>query len=445
MKVLKLMRVRFVIAISMIWVGMARWGNAETSDVSAPTPTEISRADLEFFEKSVRPLLVEKCYRCHSSDAKQIKGNLRLDTRQGVAAGGDSGEIVSDHDPDASLLIQAVRWDGNASEMPPDEKLSKAQVAVLERWVSIGTPDPREASGDEAVVSQKSAIDIEEGRKWWAFQPVKPLQPPNLGTSHWPITKLDHFVLAKLQKRDLEPSPVAQRDTLIRRVWLDLVGLRPSYEQVQDFVNDDSPDAYARLIDRLMESPQYGQRWGRYWLDVVRYGEDNFTGEATTPPFPYAWRYRDWVIDAINRDLPYDRFVKLQLAADLMPDTPRSDMVALGFLGAAPSYHKDGRLSKEVVETLYTDDWDERVDTVTRGLLGLTVSCARCHDHKFDPIPTKDYYALAGVFASTVQAPRPLAEIDPVAEERFMVDYSAHFLSQLCCKFAARRSRIKAC
>jgi hypothetical protein len=189
---------------------------------------------------------------------------------------------------------------------------------------------------------------------------------------------------------------------------------------VEAFASDGSPDAYDRLIEHLLASPHYGERWGRYWLDVVRYGEDNFTGEATTPPFPYAWRYRDWVIDALNRDVPYDHFVKLQLAADLMPGTPRGDLVALGFLGAAPSYHKDGRLSKEVIETLYGDDCDERVDAVSRGLLGLTVACARCHDHKFDPIPTADYYALAGVFASTTAAVRPLAEIDPAAETKFM-------------------------
>src|SRR5205823_5737275 len=183
---------------------------------------------------------------------------------------------------------------------------------------------------------------------------------------------------------------------------------------------DPSDKAYEQVIEQLLASPQYGQRWGRYWLDVARYGDDNPTSEATNRPYPYAWRYRDWVIDAINRDVPYNQFVTLQLAADLIPKTPRGDLVATGFLGAGPIYHKDGRLSKDVIENLYRDDWDERVDVVSRGVLGLTVACARCHDHKFDPISTRDYYALAGVFASTVAAPRPLADVDPHVEKRFM-------------------------
>ncbi len=189
------------------------------------------------------------------------------------------------------------------------------------------------------------------------------------------------------------------------------------------------PEAYEKLVDRLLASPQYGERWGRYWLDVARYGEDNPTSEATNPPYPFAWRYRDWVIDAINKDVPYDRFVKLQMAADLMPDTPRDDLRALGYLGAAPIYHTDLRLSKDVTETIFTDAWDERVDSVSRGLLGLTVSCARCHDHKFDPILTKDYYALAGVFASTTAAPRPIAAVDKETEQKFM--YTAQRLFYL--------------
>jgi len=189
---------------------------------------------------------------------------------------------------------------------------------------------------------------------------------------------------------------------------------------VQDFQADHSADAYERLIGRLLESPHYGERWGRYWLDVARYAEDNPTSEATNPPYPFAWRYRDWVISAVSHDMPYDRFVKLQLAADQLPGTSREDLRALGYLGTGPVYHKDARLSKDVIETLFTDDWDERVDAVSRGLLGLTVACARCHDHKFDPIPTKDYYGLAGVFASSVQAPRPLNEVGSQTEQRFM-------------------------
>jgi hypothetical protein len=382
----------------------------------------MSTEEVEFFEKSVRPVLAEKCYGCHSVKAEKLKGKLLLDSRQGIAKGGKNGAVISGRDPDQSRLIQAIRWTDADLQMPPKEKLTSQQIDSLERWVRMGAPDPREgaAAGTVVAVAAKG-MDIAQGRKWWAFAPVEPVEVAEDGNSMWSRTKIDRFVLAKLHENKLDPSPAADPAVLIRRAYLDLTGLRPTYEQVQAFVNDPSPGAYERLVEQLLASPHYGERWGRYWLDVVRYGEDNFTGEATTPPFPFAWRYRDWVIEAINKDVPYDHFVKLQLAADLMPGTPRHDLIALGFLGAAPGYHKDGRLSKEVVETLYTDDWDERVDTVSRGFLGLTVACARCHDHKFDPIPTADYYSLAGVFASTVQSPRPLAEIDPAAETKFMV------------------------
>ena len=189
---------------------------------------------------------------------------------------------------------------------------------------------------------------------------------------------------------------------------------------MEAFANDNSPDAYEKLLDRLLASPHYGERWGRHWMDVARYAEDNPTSEATNPGYPFAWRYRDWVIDAVNKDVPYDRFVKLQLAADLMPDVPRDDMRALGYLGAAPIYHKDRRLSAEVTAGFLTDDWDERIDAVSRGLLGMTVACARCHDHKFDPILTKDYYGLMGVFASTMRAERPMFDVDPKIETRYL-------------------------
>ena len=219
----------------------------------------------------------------------------------------------------------------------------------------------------------------------------------------------------------MQPSPEADRVTLIERASLDLTGLRPTYEEVQAFVTDKDPAAYEKLIDRLLASSHYGERWGRYWLDVARYAEDNPTSEATNPPYPFAWRYRDWVIDAVNKDVPYNKFVKLQLAADLMPGTPHDDLRALGYLGAAPIYHTDLRLSKDVTETIFTDGWDERVDAVGRGgLLGLTIGCALHATLQFDPILTKDYYALAGVFASTTAAPRPVANVDKETEQKFM-------------------------
>ena len=231
------------------------------------------------------------------------------------------------------------------------------------------------------------------------------------------------------------------------RAYVDLLGYKPTFEEVEAFVNDRSPNAYEKLIDRLLASPHYGERWARHWMDVARYAEDNPTSEATNPPYPFAWRYRDWIIEAINADMPYDRFVKLQLAADLMPETTRDDMRALGYLGAAPIYHKDLRLSGEVIGTFLTDDWDERIDAVSRGVLGMTVACARCHDHKFDPISQKDYYALMGVFASTMRAERPLFEVDPKIEQRYMwlqrqlfdLAYSVNLLGNEGTTFTRRR------
>lgn len=377
---------------------------------------------IALFEQHVRPVLVEQCYKCHSAQSQKVKGKLWLDSKQGVARGGASGAIVVAGDPEKSRLIEALRWTNPDLQMPPKKQLTSEQIQWFEAWVKMGAPDPRAQAAPlaEQAPAAKHGMDLETGRKWWAFQPVKEIAAPPIKDTAWVKRKSDQFVAAKLEEGGLKPSPRADRRTLIRRAYLDLTGLRPSYEEVEAFAKDNSPGAYAKLVDRLLASDHYGERWGRYWLDVVRYAEDNPTSEATNPPYGFAWRYRDWVIKAINQDVPYDRFVKLQLAADEMPGTTRQDMVALGFLGIGPVYHKDGRLSKDVVTTLYTDDWDERIDTVTRGFLGMTVACARCHDHKFDPIPTKDYYALQGIFASVCQVPRPLAEVDAETETRFM-------------------------
>ena len=204
-----------------------------------------------------------------------------------------------------------------------------------------------------------------------------------------PANKIDNFILARLAEKKLQLSPQADKRTLVTRAYVGLLGFKPTFEEVQAFLNDRSPNAYENLIDRLLASPHYGERWARHWMDVARYAEDNPTSEATNPPYPFAWRYRDWIIEALNADMPYDRFVKLQLAADLMPDAKRDDMRALGYVGAAPIYHHDLRLSGDVIGTFLTDDWDERIDAVSRGVLGLSVACARCHDHKFDPITTE--------------------------------------------------------
>jgi Protein of unknown function (DUF1553)/Protein of unknown function (DUF1549)/Planctomycete cytochrome C len=386
----------------------------------AAVPLLGQSVDNEFFEKEIRPVLATKCYACHSSKLKAPMGGLVLDTKAGLRRGGATGPVVVPGNASASRLLLALSYTDSQLRMPPTGKLSDSQIAAFEKWIAAGAPDPREDSPAAAPTVARKGMDIETGRKWWAFQPLRPIAEPKVTDAAWPQRKIDTFLLAKLEQNKLGPSPEADPRTLIRRVYLDLTGLKPTYEEVEAYANDHSADAYARLVERLLTSPQYGERWGRYWLDVARFAEDNPTSEATNPPYPFAWRYRDWVIEAVNKDVPYDRFVKLQLAADQMADTPREDLRALGFLGAAPTYHKDARLSKDVTETLFTDDWDERVDAVSRGLLGLTVGCARCHDHKFDPILTKDYYGLVSVFASTVAAPRPLENVDSKTETRFM-------------------------
>ena len=368
-------------------------------------------------------MLAEKCYGCHSSKLDSPMAGLVLDTKTGMKNGGVDGPVIVPGKPESSLIVKALSYTDNSLQMPPTGKLPDATLAAFEKWIAAGAPDPREDTA-AAAPPVKRGMDIETGRKWWAFQPVAEVPQPRVNDAafaqQWTEGKIDWFVLAMLERNKLKPSPEADRTTLIERASLDLTGLRPSFEEVQAFVADKDPGAYEKLIDRLMASPHYGERWGRYWLDVARYGEDNPTSEATNPPYPFAWRYRDWVIDAVNKDVPYDRFVKLQLAADQMPNVAHDDLRALGYLGAAPVYHTDLRLSKDVTETIFTDAWDERVDAVGRGLLGLTVGCARCHDHKFDPILTKDYYALAGVFASTMAAPRPIADVDKDTEQKFM-------------------------
>jgi len=400
--------------------------------VTAPLSAQ-SSSGTEFFEKEIRPILAEKCYGCHSSKSKAPMGGLVLDTKGGLRRGGNGGPILVAGDPASSRLLKALTYNQTELRMPPSGKLPDEKIAAFEKWIAAGAPDPREEGPSAAPSTAKKGMDIETGRKWWAFQPVTPLPVPKIKSplvaKRWARDNVDWFLYANLEKNKLRPSPEADRATLIERASLDLTGLRPSYEEVQAFVADQDPQAYTKLIDKLLASPRYGERWGRYWLDVARYGEDNPTSEATNPPYPFAWRYRDWVIEAINKDVPYDKFVKLQLAADMLPGTPHDDLRALGYLGSAPIYHTDLRLSKDVTETIFTDAWDERVDAVSRGLLGMTVACARCHDHKFDPILTKDYYALAGVFASTTAAPRPVAELDKETEQKFM--YAAQRLFYL--------------
>ncbi|MFO0798385.1 MAG: PSD1 and planctomycete cytochrome C domain-containing protein [Gemmataceae bacterium] len=371
-----------------------------------------ARAD-DAFESKVRPVLAEHCYGCHSAAAKKAKGGLTLDTPEGIRKGGDSGPAVVPKDA-ASLLLKAVEYHPDAPAMPPKGKLPDRTVADLRAWVKAGAvlPEGRAATAGSAVK------DMTAARQFWSFRPLREHPLPAVSRPDWPTRRLDHFVLAKLDEQKLRPAAPADRRTLVRRVYFDLVGLPPTVEQVEDFVADGRADAYERLVDGLLASPRFGEKWARHWLDVARYAEDHSTGESTCKPPRFAFRYRDWVIAALNADLPFDDFVRRQLAADLLPGLEPSELAALGFLGLSPVYHKEPKLAEDVIAGIVADEWDERVDAVTRGFLGLTVACARCHDHKFDPVSSEDYYALAGVMASTQLAERPLvAEPDAITEE----------------------------
>jgi hypothetical protein len=366
---------------------------------AAARGAEPARAKVDFFEKKIRPILVQHCYKCHSAQAGKVRGGLLLDTREGLRKGGDSGPAIAPGDPGASLLVKALRYED--FEMPPKGKLSAAVIADFETWIKQGAADPREA---QAVPVPGRKIDIETGKRFWSFQPPRRHTTPSVRNRAWPERTIDFFLLARLEKAGLEPNLPANRRTWIRRVSFDLTGLPPRPEDVEAFVRDPSPQAFEKVVERLLASPHYGERWARLWLDIARYAEDqaHIVGNDQSLFYPNAYLYRDWVIRALNADLPYDQFVKLQLAADLLEPNDPANHAALGFIGLGPKYY--ARRSPAVM----ADEWEDRVDTVGRGLLGLTVACARCHDHKFDPIPTADYYALAGVFASTEMFNRPL-------------------------------------
>jgi hypothetical protein len=388
---------------------------------------------VEFFEKRIRPVLVEHCFECHSAGANKSKGGLRLDSKQAAYAGGDSGPVIVPGRPAESLLIDAVEFGGEFVDMPPSGKLPDRVIADFRTWVVLGAPMPDDRTPDggqpAGSLQPRKTVDIEAGRSFWSFQPVSRQPLPGVSNADWPQRRLDWFVLARLDEQQLAPDSPADRRTLLRRLYLDLIGLPPTPDDVDAFAADASPDAVEVVIDRLLSSPHYGERWGRHWLDVARYAEDNPTGESTCQPPPFPWPYRDWVIRVLNDDLPYDEFVRRQLAADLM-DLPPGEVAATGFLGLSPVYHKEPKLSGEVVRVIVADEWDERLDTVTRGFLGLTLACARCHDHKFDPLTMRDYYALAGVMASTRLVEWPLvrtslADAEALTETReAIVDFN---------------------
>ncbi len=402
-----------------------------SSRAAAPVPApKLTPAQVDFFEKKVRPVLVKDCYKCHSAEGGRIKGGLRVDTRDGLLKGGDSGPAIIPGNPDRSPLIRAIRYRDSALQMPPDDKkLPAAQIADLEAWVRMGAPDPR------ADAPNKYGAALTDPKQHWSFQPIfKPIIP-DFRKDWTPLARnaIDHYVFATLEAKQLTPSPLADKTTLIRRATFNLTGLPPTLPEVDAFLADESPEAFEKIVDRLLASPRYGERWGRHWLDVARYGDttgrrNNNRGETR---YLHSHTYRDWVIKSFNDDRPFDQFAKLQIAADRLvgeeeskaqspkpkaadaaqTKTPasqlstfnlqpsRSDLAALGFITLGP------RLNNNADDLI-----DDRIDVVTKGFLALSVTCARCHDHKFDPIPTLDYYALHGVFSSSTE-PREGVEL----------------------------------
>lgn len=353
-------------------------------------------ADLQFFESKIRPVLIEHCYKCHSAKSEKLKGDLRLDNRNAALKGGKTGPAIAPGKPNDSLLIKAIRYTDSDLQMPPKYQLPPKIVSDLEQWVQSGASWPADSSATtEIATDQKPAA-----KNHWAFQPLRANAPPTVHNEAWPQNQIDRFILANLEHKSLTPASPADKRTLIRRAYFDLIGLPPTPEEVEAFLKNDSPNAFAEVIDHLLASPYYGERWGRYWLDLARYADTN--GADENYAFPNAWRYRDYVVRAFNADKPYDQFVTEQLAGDLLPGASASEsekqdhLIATGFLVVGPKM-----LAEQDKPKLVMDVIDEQIDVTAQTFLGLTVGCARCHDHKFDPIPTADYYALAGIFKST--------------------------------------------
>jgi hypothetical protein len=360
-----------------------------------------SADQVAFFEKSIRPVLVKNCYECHSAEAKKVKGGLLLDTREGIRAGGDSGHAVVPGSLSESLLIKALHWTDKDTAMPPEKsggKLPDEVIKDFEKWVLMGAPDPRD--GVAKMVSKKE-IDWTKAREFWAFKAPQKSPVPAPAAKDWPRADVDRFILAALEEKGLKPVADSDPRALLRRLTFDLVGLPPKPEEIDAFLQSairNPQSAIEEVVDRLLASPQFGERWGRHWLDVARFAES--TGKERNFTFPEAWRYRDWVIAAVNADKPYDQFIIEQIAGDLLPakDSAEHDahLIATGFLALGPK-----GLNEKNREQFRMDLVDDQIDATSRAVLGLTVACARCHDHKFDPIPQKDYYALAGIFRST--------------------------------------------
>ena len=384
------------LCVGVIFLGSGGLWAGEELPVAreAPISREASEQQIRFFETKIRPLLADHCNDCHGPDEQESE--LRLDTLEGMLIGGNAGSSLIPGNPRGSLIVTAVTYRDNDLQMPPDEKLSDQQIADLSRWVEMGAPHPNR--GNLKEIRPRDEVDLEQGRQHWAFQ--KPIQPTPPRQDDDSLTHpIDAFILDDLHQHGLHPAGQASKEILIRRATFDLIGLPPTIEQIDRFLSDHSPDAFGRVVDRLLESPHYGERWGRHWLDIARYADSNGSDENVA--HGNAWRYRDYVVQSFNEDKPYDEFLTEQLAGDLLDsgdDTQRKHqrLIATGFLVLGP------KVLAEVDETkMEMDIVDEQLDTIGRGIMGLTLGCARCHSHKFDPISQRDYYALAGILKST--------------------------------------------
>ena len=374
------------------------FANEPATLAASTSDDKLDAQTVEFFESKVRPVLANNCYSCHGE--KKQMASLRLDSKAALLKGSDNGPVIVPNDPDGSKLIQAIRHSGEIKMPQGKPQLPAADIANLEAWVKMGAPWPGGEVSAAALAAAQSGeyVITPEQRQFWSFSPVRSYAPPQVKNGGWATSPLDNFVLAALEKRNLAPTKIADRRTLIRRATYDLHGLPPSPVEVENFVNDQAPDAWAKVVDRLLASPRYGERWGRHWLDIARYADTKGYVFEEDRRYEHAYNYRDWVVSAFNEDLPYDQFIIQQLAADrlVMDDVlgnPRP-LAALGFL----------RVGRRFLNS-QPDIIDDRIDTTMRGFQGLSTACARCHDHKFDPIPTKDYYSLYGVFASSTEPP----------------------------------------
>jgi hypothetical protein len=356
---------------------------------------ELSREEIEFFEKKIRPVLADNCYGCHSAQAKKLMGGLLLDSREAMLKGGASGQpALIPGDPENSLLIKAIRYTGSKPQMPPAGRLPDQVIKDFEQWVKMGAPDPRK-SQTAAASTDWQPYDFNEAKKFWSFQPIKDSPPPQVKNVAWVKTPIDNFILARLEEKGLKPLGEADRRTLIRRATFDLTGLPPTPEEVEAFLSDNSPNAFEKVVDRLLASPAYGEKWGRHWLDIVRYADT--AGCNSDFPIPSAYKYRNYVIKSFNEDKPYDQFIREQIAGDLLPSKTEAEsfekLIATGYIAISRRF---GSRNKEFHLTI-----DDTIDNLGKAFLGLSISCARCHDHKFDPIPMRDYYALYGIFNSS--------------------------------------------